>query len=300
MPSNLYNFDKKGFLISLSRCTKQIVSYKVLKSQHILSVSQDGSQEFISLIVAICADGSHILPALIYKGKLHDMQDTWLDDFDDLKDSTFFASSKKGWSSDLLGIYWLQYVFDHSTREKVGRSWHLLIIDGHSSHVNFQFLDYMDWNQILINILLLHSTHQLQPLNVGLFSPLGTYYSQKVDNLLAKSQGLVSMIKRHFWALFRKAWRCVFIMKNIEIAWKVTGVHLFNPDKIITTITRETTLPECQQATAKTLILANSMLRTFNQLHRKGHTDMEAIPLLHAGMKLAADIKILHYEIADL
>ena len=103
LASNIYNFNKKGFLIGLSRSTKRIISIDTLKSKRTTRASQDGSREFITLIASICADGSHLAPTLIYQGASHDLQDTWLDDFDPIRDYAFFASSENGWSCDLLG-----------------------------------------------------------------------------------------------------------------------------------------------------------------------------------------------------
>ena len=91
---------------------------KALKSRRLLGASQDGNREFISLIASICADGSHLPPALIYKGESHDLRDSWLEDFDDSKELAFFASSENGWSSDELGLHWLKRVFDRNTSEK--------------------------------------------------------------------------------------------------------------------------------------------------------------------------------------
>ena len=192
-------------MIGLSRSTKRIISLKALKSRCVISVSQDGSREFITLVASICADGSYIPPALIYKGESHDLRDSWLEDFDDSKDAAFFACLEKGWSNDVLGLHWLKHVFNRTTKEKAGRNRHVLIVDGHSSHVNLKFIDYADRNRILIAVLPPHSTHRLQPLDVGLFSTLANFYLQEIDSLLAKSQGLVSMAKHHFWTLFREA-----------------------------------------------------------------------------------------------
>jgi hypothetical protein len=64
--------------------------------------------------------------------------------------------------------------------------------------MNLRFINYADKNRILLAILPPHLTHRLQPLDVGLFSPLSTYYSQQIDNILIESQGLVRLIKRDF------------------------------------------------------------------------------------------------------
>ena len=90
-------------MIGLSRSTKRIISREALISKRTARASQDGSREFITLIASICADGSSVTPALIYQGASHDLQDTWLNDFDTIRDQAFFASSENRWSSDLIG-----------------------------------------------------------------------------------------------------------------------------------------------------------------------------------------------------
>jgi hypothetical protein len=154
-----------------------------------LGASQDRSREFITLIAAICADELCIPPALIYQGASHDLQDTWLEDFDHSRERAFFASSEKGWSDDKLGLQWLEHIFDAGTKEKAvrDRERRLLLLDGYNSHVNLAFINYADANRILLAVLPPHSIHRLQPLDVGLFSPLATYYSQEIDDLLASS-----------------------------------------------------------------------------------------------------------------
>jgi DDE superfamily endonuclease len=42
-------------------------------------------------------------------------------------------------------------------------------------------------NHILLTVFPPHSTHRLQPLDVRLFSPLTTYYSQVINKLLSES-----------------------------------------------------------------------------------------------------------------
>ncbi len=78
-------------------------------------------------------------------------------------------------------------------------------MDGHSSHVNMAFLNKYDELRILVLILSPHSTHRLQPLDVGLFQPLSIAYSQEVNHFLTNSLGMVSMMKRRFWSLFSLA-----------------------------------------------------------------------------------------------
>ncbi len=69
LPSNIYNFDEKGFLVGVSRKKKRIVTAVLLFTKQLFGFSYDGSREFIILIISICADGSYIFLILIYKNE---------------------------------------------------------------------------------------------------------------------------------------------------------------------------------------------------------------------------------------
>jgi hypothetical protein len=268
-----------------------------LESKRTVRASHDGDREFITLIASICADGTHLAPALIYQGTSHDLQDTWLDDFDHLKDRAYFACSEKGWSSDVLGLQWLEKIFDRTTKEKADRGRRLLIVDGHSSHVNMRFIDYADANRILLAVLPPHSTHRLQPLDVGLFSPLATYYTQEIDQLLAESQGLVRMTKREFWPLFRKAWMKAFTDDTVLKAFEATGIWPLNPEKRLKMFKRSPTIMSLGLEAAPTHTpTVRALQRTYKQLRNEGHVDNRAKPLLDIGEELAAKVSILQHE----
>jgi DDE superfamily endonuclease len=170
-------------LIGLARTLKRVMTKKMYDSGRVTAAKQDGSREFISLLASICADGTALPPALIYKGASGDLQDSWLEDLNE-KDQAFFASSANGWSSNAFGLAYLLQVFDPSTRAKAGRRRRLLIVDGHSSHVNLEFINTCDRLKILLLILPPHSTHRLQPCDVGTFLPLSTCYSTELDAVM--------------------------------------------------------------------------------------------------------------------
>ena len=157
---NLYNWDEKGFLIGMASATQRIMALEALLSSRITHASQDGSREFISLLACICADGSALPPALIYKGDSGTLQDTWIEDWTP-KDEAFFAVSQTGWSSDAFGLNWLTNIFQRYTGKKAGNRRRLLIVDGHSSHVNMKFINTYNKLRILLLILPSHSIYRL-------------------------------------------------------------------------------------------------------------------------------------------
>jgi hypothetical protein len=93
--------------------------------------------------------------------------------------------------------------------------WRLLILDGHGSHLTMEFINYCDDNKILLMTYPPHSTHSLQPLDVGIFSPLATGYSKQLEEFLHKSMGLSLITKRDFFRLFWPAWQQALSSRNI-------------------------------------------------------------------------------------
>ena len=278
--------------MGICHSTKQIVSIKSLKSKRILGAIQDGSREFLSLLASICADGSALPPALIYQGKSRDMQDTWLDDFDAENHLAYFAASSNGWSNDEYGLVWLEQVFDRHTKAKAEdeRERRLLIVDGHSSHVNMKFIDYADRNRILLVILPPHSTHRLQPLDVGVFSPLAKAYSQQVDEHLRTGFGYIRMTKRDFWKLFYPAWSQALTAKNIALGFAATGIHSLQPDRVLDHFNHDSTPPSSKPPTPTS---ARALRHALTNL-QKDRGQLELI--LRASEKLAFKNEILLHE----
>jgi hypothetical protein len=202
---------------------KRIMTKQAYDSRKITVAKQDGLREFISLLASICADSTKIPPALIYKGVSGDLRDTWLDDLKE-REHAWFISSTNGWSSNTLGLVYLTQVFEPATRTKAGYRRRLLIVDGHSSHVNMEFIRTYNRLKILLLILPPYSIHRLQPLDIGCFLPLSTCYSTEINRLLDTSKGISSLTKRTFWSVFKPAWDKSISESNILSAWKKTGI----------------------------------------------------------------------------
>jgi hypothetical protein len=297
-PHNTYNFDEKGFLIGLCHSMKRIVALQHLLSKKILGASQDGSREFISLLACICADGTALPPALIYQGTSSDLQDTWLEDFDHSSDRAYFTTSEKGWTNEELGMKWLQ-IFNHHTKEKAGNSRRLLLVDGHSSHVNLRFIDYCDKNRIILGVLPPHSTHRLQPLDVGIFSPLAHAYSQEIDHLIQSSCGFSRLTKRSFWKLFSAAWNHSVTSSNIKSAFSSPGIYPLRPERVLSSLRVKTPSPESsdQEEKRKTPTSVRGVRRLTKQIHKEQvacKAQMEQ--LIHACEKFAIQNDILRSE----
>jgi hypothetical protein len=93
-------------------------------------------------------------------------------------------------------LEWLQRCFEPATREKANAEWRILTLDGHSSHVTWNFILHYREHRIVLLCLIPHTSHLCQPLDVGLFSPLKTTLSAHIHPLL---QTQVSKVKKSEW-----------------------------------------------------------------------------------------------------
>jgi hypothetical protein len=60
-------------------------------------------------------------------------------------------------------------------------NWRCLIVDGHGSHLTYEFLRYAHDARIVVVGLPSHTTDFLQPLDRVIFRALQRYYGQAVD-----------------------------------------------------------------------------------------------------------------------
>jgi hypothetical protein len=93
---NTYHMDEKGFLIGLINRSKRIFSKRMWKKKEIKASLQDGSREFLTLLAAVCADGSWLPPGLIYAAKKGAIRSTWVEDIKAGEHEVFVTSSTTG------------------------------------------------------------------------------------------------------------------------------------------------------------------------------------------------------------
>jgi hypothetical protein len=78
--------------------------------------------------------------------------------------------SEKGWTNNVVTLETVRR-YEEETREKANGRWRLLYLDGHNSHITLEVIEYTRQNKIVAICLPPHTTHALQPLDVGVFGP---------------------------------------------------------------------------------------------------------------------------------
>jgi hypothetical protein len=231
-PRHIYDMDEKGFLIGITSRQKRVFSRKLWEQKRLTAGLQDGSRQRTTVFTTVCADGSSLDPAVIYKGK-GALCSSWVHDVEAGKHQVFCTTSPSGWSNDDVGLAWLVQVFDRRTKRKALSNHRILIVDGHGNHLTKEFLQYCLIHKSLLSVLPPHSTHSLQPLDVVLFSPLSTAYSAELLRHLQRNKGLLPVKKGDFFAIFWASYNISFISKNILTAFEAISVEPRNADAVL-------------------------------------------------------------------
>ncbi|EIM86965.1 CENP-B protein, partial [Stereum hirsutum FP-91666 SS1] len=207
----IYGMDESGFPLG-DFGKKKVVGRRGAKRQH---KQGSGDKENVTVLVTICADGTHLRPTIIYKGK-NFMQK--------------ICHSDNGWTDSELGRSWIEKDFDALTKEKAAGRTRVLIMDGHSSHYTPELLRYAKDNNIIILGYPPHCTHALQGLDVVCFACMKKAYQEAVSDF--EKQMKRKFKKADFTGVFGKAFLEAFTPETIKAAFEKTGVYPFNPNAI--------------------------------------------------------------------
>ena len=216
--------DETGFSIGSTQAACVLIDARIRSKIQ----AQPGRQEWVTAIECICADGTVLDPLLIFRGEK--LSTEWLVPAN-LTEGWRFSCSTRGWTSDIHGLEWLRRCFEPATREKANGNYRILILDGHGSHETLPFISHCRLHKILLLRLPPHTSHLLQPLDVGLFGPLKKALSTETASLI---QIEVSRIRKCEWLLaFVQARKTAFKSANIHGGWRGAGLFPYNPKKVL-------------------------------------------------------------------
>ena len=137
--------------------------------------------------------------------------------------------SKNGWINSELFLKFLQHFLKFVPAARPI----MLIMDSHCSHVSPEVLKFGQENDIVFVTFPSHTTHLLQPLDVGVFGPMKQSWRSKVlAHLRVKGS---KPTRKDFVPIFIDVHRDAVTPNNIVKAFARTGIYPFNrnalPDK---------------------------------------------------------------------
>ncbi|USP79293.1 putative transposase [Curvularia clavata] len=290
-----YNFDETGFMMG------QITPGAVVTASERRGrpkTIQPGNREWATVIQGINATGWTIPPFIILKARHH--LSSWYKD-GDIPQNWVIGVSENGWTTNELGLAWLKH-FDEHTKKKVVGTHRLLFIDGHESHNSLDFQKYCKDNKIVTLCMPPHSSHLLQPLDVGCFAPLKQAYGRQVESLMRTQINHIT--KQEFLPCFRRAFDASFIASNVQGGFRGAGLVPFDPERVISALNVQLrtpsplpvdTQPWLSQTPRNTLEIGSQSTLVKQRIQR--HLDSSPTSMVEAFEKVSKGAAIIAHKL---
>jgi DDE superfamily endonuclease len=136
-----------------------------------------------------------------------------------------------GWTDNELGLEWLKQCFNPATIY-ITNEYRILIIDGHASHITTEALQFYIASKIIVLCLPAHTTHLLQPLDVGPFRPLATAYKAGVQER-GYLNAIYNVNKLEFLEIYKTARLRGISKENIMKGWRNSGLQPFDSKVVL-------------------------------------------------------------------
>ena len=231
----IYAADETGLAEDGSRRSKAVVPKGIGRVYR----NSFGFYEHVSILHIANALGDSLPPVWIFKGAAHDAD--LANDFATFCGEAVYGSQKNGYFTTEHFLSVLQ----HFVRHAVSTRPLLFILDGASSHINEESLQYAKANDINILLLPSHLTHLLQVADVAVFRPFKAYWRRECDRLRAAKRhtctpGDIGVKRSDILPAAIAAWNYAVTRENVLSGFRRTGIYPFNPHAYLKTLNSHT------------------------------------------------------------
>ena len=141
-------------------------------------------------------------------------------------ENSFIGRSRNGWINQNLFYEWMSQVFVPQTAHV--KKPLLLLLDGHVSHQSIQTSALCHENGIHLYCLPPHSSHIVQPIDVGVFKTMKAEWKKAV-----KRQNETEIVtKRTFAITFKDAYETTIARPLAEKAFRACGLYSLDPTNV--------------------------------------------------------------------
>ncbi|XP_065160329.1 uncharacterized protein [Atheta coriaria] len=212
----IFNFDESGISTVLS--TPKVLAEKNQKQIGQLVSAERG--ELVTFGGIISASGNTIPPLFIFP-RVH-FKDHFMTG---APEGSLGVATKNGWITSAIFIEVLKHIQKKSSCSKDNPI--LLLVDNHESHVTIEAVNYARDNGIIYLSFPPHTTHRLQPLDIGVFGPFKAKLKIAFNDWHVNNPGKTLNIY-NIPRLAKIAYFESFTGKNITHAFEKAGIWPFN------------------------------------------------------------------------
>ena len=183
----------------------------------------------ITLVVCVAADGSHAPTTTILPLK------TFPAGCEDIVGDFCWAGQSAGWMTTDIFESWVETVFvPHLCQMRDANDlWHepaLLWLDGHSSRRSQRAIEFLRDNNVIVGVIPAHSSHILQPLDVG----VNGVFKQAFKRLRRTVPGSsTSQKRRDLLGTAHRAMHEALYPRTVRSAWEKSGLCPWAPSRLL-------------------------------------------------------------------
>lgn len=221
-PSRVFNMDEKGFVLTPN---KEVVLVQ-RGDKAVYNRSKNDEKECVSALLGGNASGLMTPPMIIHSYKR--------------MPSAVLLNNPAKWSVGISDSGWQTQQTFHDYMTNIFYKWLLeekiqmpviVFIDGHKSHVSLTLSDFCADHQIELIALYPNSTHLTQPMDVGVFKPLNTSWTNqakdwRIDHQYAKIE------KKDVAPILERAINAIKYSDHLKNAFKKSGIFPFDVENI--------------------------------------------------------------------
>jgi len=224
--STIFNMDETGVSKDPKQGKQRVVARRGARAVLRQSI---GNSEHITVVEAISNKGTCAPPMFIVKGKASVNAETVAKS--GLPGSWMIAVTESAWIDGPTFNRWLRAFVRHLTPADKPT---LVVMDNHSTHVDPVTLKWAAEQDVDLLFLPAHTSHVLQPLDVGVFGPFKRAYGEAICEI-TRTEAVSTLTRAQLMRALKTAHDKAVTPANIAAGFMATGLWPLDIDRALGT-----------------------------------------------------------------
>ena len=222
-PCRIWNADESGLSVGQTNSSIKVIGIKGSKN---VMTTNNSDREWMTILVCVNAMGYSIPNLYIFKSKGRKRNDY----IERCEPNAKMAFQEKGWINEEIFCEWLDHFRDSVPAGDSLERKHLLLLDGHASHINYNVVNKATTYGIDIGLLPSHMTHRMQPLDVSIFKSFKCNFISIKERFINANASWAngSFDKTYLAELASNALKEALTVSNIQVGFIKIGIYPLN------------------------------------------------------------------------
>ena len=195
LASRIWNCDETGFCTAVA--SRLVLARRGSKSVH--EIGGGSGRNYITVLGCAAADGTRLPPYVVYKGK--NLYSDWTIGG---PAGASYGMSASGWMEGDNFLSWFEKIYLPAIDHLLTDAPVVLFVDGHHSHLSLSLIRKAREKNVHLICLPPHTTHLLQPLDVGVYGPIKKAWKDILKSYKTRTLG-TAITKTVFPGMFQYA-----------------------------------------------------------------------------------------------